>query len=159
MLTKFRTQKLFATVLLLTLSLGVTPLKAGEFSNGFGSGIQYGGIAGWQGAYLFGRNKARLSIGYAGYTIGYDRYLSTHTSLGGQVFANQYRTGVALSVNYNVNGTPGKGWVAGVDLYSGYDTGELLGEIYWDFLFDPESLGDNEFETRSGAFISVGLHF
>lgn len=158
-MNRSRNLAIVLVTVLLPYTLGATEVRAGEFSNGVGSGIQYGGIVGWQGGYISGPNRTRISFGYAGFAIGYDRYFWHNTSIGLQVFANQYRIGSGLNVNYDVDGNPKKGLVVGLDLYSGYDSSEYLGEFYWEYIFDPEGLRELDTRSRRGAFISVGYHF
>jgi len=131
---------------------------AGEFKSALGSGIQYGGIAGWQGSYVTGKNKLRFSLGYAGYNWGYDRYLSNKLSMGGQLFANQYVTGGAISINYKPDTFQNSGWVIGLDIYNGVDSLDLTTNFIGDFLFNPEDI-DFDAENKRGVSISIGYNF
>jgi len=146
---------------LLAVLLNCPSSKAEGFQNGFGSGIQYGGNFGWQGSYVANSNRFRLSLGYVGYTLGYDRYLLPNISLGAQVFFNQYKVGSALSANYYFGSGRSGGWMLGFDLYRGVDTIEsaldVLGDVF-DFNDGFRDVKVDE-EPETGVFISIGYHF
>ncbi len=141
--------------------IGSSQAIAGNFKNSLGVGIQYGGIIGWQGAFNSNQNKFRLSLGYAGMTFGYDRFLGSNVSLGAQGFVNQYRVGSALSLNYYFGAGERERWYAGLDIYRGYDSGEAGLELivnFFDFVLNTGDLGiDAQIET--GLAVSVGYEF
>jgi len=147
----------FATFALISSSVA----SGGEFVNGFGSGIQYGGVVGWQSAYLSGKNKYKFSLGYtdiAGITLGYDRYLGPKASLGASYFANQFALGLSLNLNYHLSSVDDQGWLVGLDLYTGLDSGDLTTETL-QTMFTPWNDNDFDVEAKGGALISVGYHF
>jgi len=133
-------------------------LYAGEFQNSIGAGIQYGGIAGWQGSYVTGKNKLRLSYGFSGSAWGYDRYLTPNMSIGAQAFGNQYKTGGAVSINYKPATFQNKGWLVGLDVYRGYRTEEFAFEFLYDIFFSPDDI-DIDLELKTGVSISFGYRF
>lgn len=135
--------------------------NAGEYDFGVGAGIQYGALLGGQGSYLFGNNKVRFGLGYAGYALGYERFLSSKYSLGVQYFANQFFVGGALSLNYLVGASRTRGWVLGLDIYRGVDTVESAADIIGG-LFDFDNTFDDvrvDEDPENGVSISIGYHF
>jgi len=148
------------TVLLLILSFSKS-VNATSFVNGFGSGLQYGGIVGWQGGLLFGRNKIKFSIGYAGLAFGYDRFLSNQISIGYYGFGNHYLLGGAFNLNYHFGSDPSNGWNLGLDLYRGVDTIESSIDVLsglFDFDEDFDDIKVNE-KPKTGVLISLGYYF
>jgi len=134
---------------------------AAEFRNEFGAGIQYGGILGWQGSLNTENNKFRFSAGYTGFTLGYDRYLGSKFSLGGQAFINQYVIGAGLSLNYYFSSNSITGWLIGLDAYRGYVSGEAALELFvnfFEYAFDTNESGiDAELNNRIA--LSIGYQF
>lgn len=138
------------------------PVMAAEFKQAIGSGIQFGGLLGWQGSYNNSNNgKFKVSFGYSGTAFGYERFVSPNLSLGGQIFGNQYVSGGAISANYYFSGGTSSGWVLGLDAYRGYNTGEQALESIiriFEFAFDTDII-DYDAKLRSGIFLSVGYQF
>jgi len=134
---------------------------AAEFRNGFGAGIQYGGILGWQGSLNTENNKFRFSAGYAGITLGYDRYLGSKFSLGGQAFMNQFIIGAGINLNYYFSSHSESGWLIGLDAYRGYvsaEAGLALIANYFEYVFDTNDAGlDAELNNR--VALSIGYQF
>lgn len=133
-------------------------VQAASLKGSIGSGIQYGGILGLQGSINFNGNKLKTALGYAGFTLGYDRFLTSNTSLGIQAFNNQYITGYALSLNYYLNPHTRSGWLVGLDLYRAADTNEIALDFYTDLVFNPDDI-DIDADVDNGIFISVGYQF
>ena len=131
---------------------------ATSLKGSIGSGIQYGGILGLQGSLNFNYNKLKAALGYAGFTLGYDRFLASNTSLGIQAFSNQYITGYALSLNYYLNPHTRSGWLVGLDLYRAADTNEIALDFYTDLFFNPDDI-DIDADVGNGVFVSVGYQF
>jgi len=151
-------------VLFVTLAFS-SHLKADGYSHGLGSGIQFGGVIGWQGAGIKGANKIRMGLGYTGIALGYDRFVLPKMSLGIQTFGNQYRIGYGFSVNYHIGTELTTGWILGLDLYRGIETGEGLFDLITsmfelvidtDETFDELGIDDG---PEYGAFVSVGYLF
>lgn len=132
-----------------------------EFRNGLGAGLQYGGIVGWQGSLNTELNKFRFSAGYAGITFGYDRYLGSKYSLGGQAFLNQLVIGAGLNLNYYFSSNNNSGWLIGLDVYRGYVSAEAGSELianYFEYVFDTNETGiDAELNNR--VALSIGYQF
>jgi len=143
------------------LLLGPHQTSSAEFRNGLGAGLQYGGIVGWQSSLNSEYNKFRLSIGYAGITFGYDRYLGSKFSLGGQAFLNQLVIGAGLNLNYYFNSNNNSGWLLGLDAYRGYVSAEAGVELvanYFEYIFDTNESGiDAELNNR--VALSIGYQF
>lgn len=146
------------TSLVFALLLCSTQLQAADFKNASGFGYQYGGLAGWQGSILSESNRYRFGIGYTGFALGWDRLFSDNISLGFQGFGNQDKVGAGLSLNYYLGTHWGTGWVAGIDVYRGYETGEFVFELVTDFFFGGD-LGENTSGIRNGVSVSVGYQF
>ncbi len=144
------------------LILSASTVSATEFKQTIGSGIQFGGVLGWQGSLINSNGGAfKLSVGYTGTALGYERFLSPSLSLNGHVFANQYISGAALSANYYLSTGTKSGWVIGLDAYRGYNTGEqALDSIirFFEFAFDTD-VADFDPKLKYGAFVSVGYRF
>ena len=145
-------------ILLLACFLVVSaPAQADvKFQNGVGAGIQYGGLVGWQGALNVGDNRFKLGVGYTGFAWGYERYIGSHVSLGGQVFANQFFVGGALNANYYFNQKFKPGFVVGLDVFRAFNTQLAVAEIFiealiLDFGFDAE--------LQNGVSVSFGYQF
>jgi len=154
-------QKLVLYTVLLLVLLFSKNVNATTFVNGFGAGLQYGGIVGWQGGLLFGQNKVKFSIGYVGFAFGYDRILSKQISIGTYSFANHYLYGGAFNLNYHFSSDLTTGWNLGLDLYGGIDTIESTIDIFsgiFDFDDDFDDVMTDE-KLKTGVLISVGYHF
>ena len=136
-------------------------VTAGQFVNGFGVGMQYGGAVGWQGSYIFGQNKLKTGLGYFGLTLGYDRFFLPKTSFGVQYVANQFVIGAALNINYHFGSMPSRGWVAGAELFNGPNPVDSTEDILTGLTDFDGTLADTiiEEESRTGLSISVGYNF
>ncbi len=155
----------FCGILFLLLS-ATSSVQANGFVNRIGAGIQYGGVAGWQGSYQFGANAARFSLGFAGIAVGYERFFGSNSSIVIQSFGNQFLVGaIGLSYNYHFNSYKKAGWVVGLDLYSGFETDELTLEVLSalftaGFSSNPtEEFEEIDPDRSSGVFISIGYQF
>lgn len=153
--------KQFFLVAAFLLLLCTHQSRAADFRNGFGAGVQYGGIVGWQGSFNSDNNKLRFSVGYAGITVGYDRYLGSKFSLGGQTFLNQYIVGAGMNLNYYFSSYSNSGWIIGLDVYRGYVTAEAGAALivnYFEFVFNTDDTGlDAELDNR--VILSIGYQF
>jgi len=153
-----KTTFIIAVLLLLLIS---RPSSALEFKHGIGVGIQYGGIVGWQGSLNSEHSKTRLSLGYAGFTLGHERYLGSNFSLGGQAFLNQYVIGIGLNLNYYFSTHSRKGWLIGLDANRGYVSSEAGLELisnYFEYIFDTNDSGINA-KLNNRALVSIGYQF
>jgi len=154
-----RLKKCIAAVALLACSNSVL---AAQFKQAIGTGIQFGGVIGWQGSYVNSNNgKFKMSYGYTGTAFGYEKFVSPNISIGGQVFGNQYVSGGALSANFYLSSGTTSGWLIGVDAYRGYDTGEqALDSIirFFEFAFDADIV-DYDAKLKTGVFLSIGYQF
>ena len=135
-----------------------TQAHAASLKAGIGAGIQYGGIPGLQGSLDVSANKFRIGLGYAGFALGYDRFLSSNTSLGLQTFANQYIAGIGLSLNYYLNSQTSSGWLIGLDLYRAVDTAEFTLDFYEQLFLNSDDF-ELETDVDNGVLFSVGYQF
>jgi len=146
----------------LVLLFCANPVIAADFKQSIGSGIQFGGLLGWQGSIINSNNaKFRLSFGYSGTAIGYERFVSPNLSLGAQFFGNQYVSGGGLSANYYFSGRETSGWILGLDVYRGYNTGEQALESiirFFEFIYETDII-DYDAKIKTGAFVSIGYQF
>lgn len=152
-------RKLKSRLFLVLLLLCATRLQAADFKNTSGIGIQFGGLFGWQGSIISDSNRYRFGIGYTGFALGWDRFFSDNLSVGFQGFGNQEITGVGLSLNYYLGTHWGSGWVAGIDVYRGYETGEFVFEVVTDVFFGGNDLGASTDGIGNGVSFSVGYQF
>jgi hypothetical protein len=101
-------------ILLVLCLLFTNSLRATEFNQAMGVGIQYSGLVGYQISTKNNAHRFRGSVGLLGIGAGYDYFLSPKWSLGG-TYTKTLRTIYSVNINYYVD-TPIKGFNFGLDI-------------------------------------------
>jgi hypothetical protein len=89
-------------------------LRAAEFNQAIGFGLQYSGLAGYQISTKNDAHRFRGAVGLIGVGAGYDYFLSPKWSLG-VTYTESIRTIYSVNINYYAN-TPSKGFNFGLDI-------------------------------------------
>jgi hypothetical protein len=101
-------------ILLVLCLLFTNSLRATEFNQAMGVGLQYSGLVGYQISTKNDAHRFRGSVGLLGIGAGYDYFLSPKWSLGG-TYTQTFRTIYSVNINYYDN-TPIKGLNFGLDI-------------------------------------------
>ena len=88
--------------------------KSDQVNHAAGSGLQYGGIVGYQISSTDDKNNFRASLGLVGAAVGYD-YLVTDKFSIGTTATWTLRNTYSANFNYYPSGLQ-KGWQFGLDL-------------------------------------------
>ena len=134
-------------VLLVLCLLFTNSLRASEFNQAMGVGLQYSGLVGYQISTKNDAHRFCGSVGLIGIGAGCDYFLSPKWSLG-VTYTQTFRTIYSVNINYYAN-TPIKGFNFGLD------TGKMPSE-------DASGGGFTRIKARSSKnifLLSVGYAF
>ena len=133
-------------IILVLCLLVSNSLRANEFNQAIGFGLQYSGLVGYQISTKNDAHRFRAAVGLIGVGAGYDYFLSPKWSLG-VTYTETIRTIYSVNINYYAN-TPSKGFNFGLDI------GQMLRE-------EPSAFGFtyNDGTSKNIVLLSVGYVF